>query len=180
MNWLDFWSGAAANTIGSIVGVIIGVPIALGIERNRQRRADAADRERREQEQKLALERLRERFRMLVALLVDNIDTNLKVVERLEIDVGYDRPVYRSDLELETWDVLKPDLLELIDDPAFVVRLAALFAKLHEFAAMLSRRAQWVPGYEGFTAIREEIVRLGPHVRADGRLILHDLRERLV
>jgi hypothetical protein len=93
-----------------------------------------------------------------------------------EIEVGHDRPVYWSTLELQAWDVLKPGLLELLDDPVFVARLARYFAQLHELASMVARRALWNPGIRGFSDIKDKILKLGPQLRHDGRIILDKLR----
>src|SRR6185436_427631 len=101
---------------------------------------------------------------------------NLKRIEPIEIEVGHDRTVYWSTLELQTWDVLKPGLLELLDDPVFVARLARYFSQLHELTSMVARRAVWMPGYEGFAATKDELLKLGPQLRHDGRLILDELR----
>jgi len=180
MTWADFAGNAAANTIGSLVGVVVGVPIALWVERRRLRREEIADVERRHRADELDQERLKQRYTLLGTLLVDTIDKNLAAVERAEIDVGYDRPLYRSDLDLETWDVLKPDLLPVIQNPAVVVRIAVLFAQFREFADMLSRRAQWTSGYHGFASIRDEIVKLGPQLRHHGRALVGELRTSLL
>lgn len=177
MTWLEFWSGAAANTIGSIVGVVIGVPIALAMERARHRREEAIAREQTALEAKRTAERLRQQRAAVVSLLSRNLESNLHAIERAEIEVGYDRPVYRSDLELQTWDALKPVLVGIIDDPEFVTRLATFFARLHEFASLLARRMTWQPGFQGFTDSKAEVVKMGPELRHHGRLILEELRK---
>jgi hypothetical protein len=45
------------------------------------------------------------------------------------------------------------------------------------FAGMVAQRMTWEPGYHGFNAIRDEIVKLGPELRHYVRLLLGDLRK---
>jgi hypothetical protein len=54
--------------------------------------------------------------------------------------------VVAADLELLTWDALKPEVVELVTDPAIVSRLARFFARLRPFEALLAFHRDHVIG----------------------------------
>ncbi len=166
---MDFLANAGANALGSLVGVIAGVPAALWLERRRQRGQDASERE-----------RICTRRETVERLLSESVARNLIAINAAEIDVSLDRPLQYSGLVLETWEVLKPELASLLDDPVLVALLSTFFSKLREFSAMLERRAAWTGATHGSSReqVRQDVVRLGPELRHDGESLVNMLSMR--
>jgi hypothetical protein len=109
-------------------------------------------------------------------LLDSSLRANLDAVARTGAEVGQGRHVFESGLELQTWDGLKPQVVDLVDDPAFVAKLAQYFAQLNVFEAMVAQRLRGHPGYEGSRTLGGEIIKLAPEMRQRDMAILAELR----
>jgi len=176
MTWPEFFWDVASNTFATMIGIVFGVPVALWIERRRQHKDDLANAIRRNEERRTVEERLRQRRATLVGLLDTSLVVNLAALQTAETEIGRGEHVFTSGLELQTWDVLKPQIVELIDDPAFVARLAQYFAQLGIFDAMVTQRISWDVAYQGSGLLKDRIVQLGPELRHEGGLIREKLR----
>jgi hypothetical protein len=77
---------------------------------------------------------------------------------------------------LQTWEVLKPLLLDLIDDPVLVARLAQYFAQLGIFDAMVNQRMRWEDSDPRNESMKQRIVQFGPILRHDGASVRKELQ----
>jgi hypothetical protein len=126
MNWPEFWSGAAANTIGSIVGVIIGVPIALWMERVRQRQSDT-----------VAETRRGNRQREIVEQLVRSLNANIGAVENLRAQLEKQATSLAPQLDASAWAIFRGELEGL--PPELVYDLSLVFHRVEELPFVLRR-----------------------------------------
>jgi len=172
MTWWDFLLDFASNTLATGVGITVG----LWIDRQRHMASTVAEARRRNAKREVVAEKLRQRRTQMVALLDRSLELNSQALVFAETEVGSDRHLFVSGLELETWEVLKPQLVKLIDDPGLVARLASHFARLEVFDRMVTQRAQLERASGGRDSLKADIVQLGPELRYKGMLLREDLK----
>src|SRR5689334_7458132 len=133
MTWAEFGWNAAANAAGSSVGVFFGIPFALWIDRVRQLAADQAAASLRAEALRVEEEERETDRHSMIDLLIRSLAAKLRSVETVDNDIAPGRHVFTSGVELEAWDVLKPQLTRLIGDQFLAVKTALLFAELKDF-----------------------------------------------
>lgn len=119
--WDSFWPGLWSNGIATLIGVAVGVPIALRIDRNRRASGSRAD-------QAADAERLRR----VIEALRSAIDGNSAVLDGLADSVRRKKVPLDVSFNVAVWEAVRPDVVRLIDDPDLQVRLATYFEDLGE------------------------------------------------
>lgn len=116
-----FWPEAAAT----VVGAGLGIPLALAIDRQleRRRRATAAARE-------------RQRVVSAARLLHREVTANLAALEVLRAALAANQVTVRAWASADGFEIVRADVAELIDDVDVRARLAHWFGEI--------RRAQWL------------------------------------
>jgi hypothetical protein len=156
VTWSDFFWDFLSNTLATMVGVGVGLPVGFWFERRLERGREKKTEARRQQE-------LRGFLLMLEASLV----ANLASIQSCEIDIGTKRLRFDAGLELFTWDAIKSQVAELLDDHFFRVRVTQYFARLKMFESLVAAYRD-VPGRED---LRETIVGIAPQLRDEGLAI---------
>lgn len=177
----DFAWNAAANAVGSLIGVIVGVPVALWMERRRQRVENAAAATLRDQDKRAEDERRRQQLKDAVNLLDRSVEANIAAIRSAENDVAQGRYLFASGIELQTWDVLKPKVVELIDDLSFVATLAQFFTQVEVFDKLIEARARFAarvdaPGAQANVILRDDITKAAPQLRHHCASIRNELK----
>jgi hypothetical protein len=175
---MSFWADLLSNLIATLVGVFLGVVAALKADRDRHH-TEATAAAARDLETRRAADALRaEKRKAVVALLVHSLDVNFDAMQYTEREVAAGRHTFDSGLELQTWDVLKSEVVEHVDLDV-VARLAQHFTHLAVFDRMVVSRFPWSSEYEGSRALRDRIVQRGPQLRAVNTKLADDLRQLL-
>jgi hypothetical protein len=163
VTWSDFAWDVLSNTIATFFGVIGGIPAGLWIERRIERHRNI-----------VAAVQRGESLGAVASALDTCLDANLFAIEATERDISTGYLTLDAGLELFTWEALKNRIVELIDDPKFVARLARYFARLTTFQTMVSVYRDHHQGPRD--PIKDRILKLGPELRNEGRSIREALK----
>ena len=128
MDWANFWSNFWPDFCATISGVLIGVPIALWIERRR-----GADVEKARIHERAA------RLRVALSMVDGSLQSNLEAIEFLDSLLAEDRFPYDLRLDLGTWESVRGEVNELLRDAKLQAHLARYFERLKVLTALHGR-----------------------------------------
>jgi hypothetical protein len=158
-----FWPSTAAT----LVGLIVGLPVALALNRawlSHTSRPQRAENER----------RLRDALHVLAAALNDNTERLVVLQEKLRNRLC----PFDSGLDIASWEVVKPAVLQHLPDPRLQSRLARHFAELASVSRLTAQYLGYVAGAEaalgGIEAAREK---LAVHLLAEAERLEQAARE---
>jgi hypothetical protein len=126
MTWPDFWWDVASNTIATFLGVLMGIPAALAVERLLERRSEAKGRRAADARQREA-----------VRLVARTLERNIQGVESLQRAIAAGETNLTPQLDATTWNVLRHELsglpIELLAD------LSLVFNRVEELRGVQAR-----------------------------------------
>src|SRR3954447_23936497 len=131
----EFWLDVPSNTIATIIGVGIGIPVGFWFEHRIER----------QREYKSNVGRL-ESLRGVIFVLRESLDANLSAIELCEREVGSSRIIYEPGLELFTWEAIKPQVVEFLGNPEFIARIARFFSPKGVRIDACSSQTDWERG----------------------------------
>lgn len=118
---VEYWDGAVGNWLATLLGIIVGIPVALSLERNRERA---------ENEAKARVER-QMRLDVLALLKRELAEAERSIVHRMSL--GSSVPV--EPLKVSSWEAMKatgnlkyvsePSLIEPISDAYRLIQVLA-------------------------------------------------------
>lgn len=159
----SFWPSAAAT----MFGLIVGLPVALALNRtwlSHKSRPECAENER----------RLRDALHVLTAALDANTGRLVVLQEKLRNKLC----PFDAGLDVASWEVVKPAVLQLLRDPRLQSGLARHFAELASVSRLTAQYLGYVAGAEavlgGIEAAREK---LAIHLLAEAERLEQDARE---
>lgn len=141
MHWLptvtdvaQFFDGFWPNFAATALGLALGVPVGLAVDRFRQR-----------QTQGIEAERDQARLVETVAQVVQWMEANDKVLA--EIVIALHPPdttsvVVEAAIQIAPWEVVRPDFLRLVNSPDVKVDVAAWFERLQRVKALCAQHAE--------------------------------------
>jgi hypothetical protein len=147
----EFWLGLLSNLIATFVGVVLAFEVERRREQSRERQANKA--------------RL-ESLRGVVFVLDASIEANVTAVETCERELGTGRFIVEPGLELFTWDAIKPQVVELLGNPAFIARIARFFSRVKAFELTVAAHR-----LHQTDELRTALINIGPQLRHEGRAI---------
>ncbi len=129
--WIAFWP----NLASTLVGVLLGVPLALWINRSVVTQGETARRE-------------GERLRVAHALRVLNkaLTDNRTLLQDFAATLAASRTKYDSGLDTSAWDAVKSDLTTELSDPELRQRLAYHFSRLTTLVKMNEEYLYFIDG----------------------------------
>ena len=159
----SFWPSTAAT----LVSLIVGLPVALALNRtwlsytNRLKRAENE-------------RRLQDALDVLAATLNDNTERLVLLQDKLRNKLC----PFDSGLDIASWEVVKPAVLHRLRDPHLQSKLARHFSELASVSRLTAQYLGYVAGVEaalgGIEAAREK---LGVHLLAEAERLEQDARE---
>jgi len=134
--WSSFWPGFAAT----LFGVLMGIPIALWLDRRTQRQAEQERQREREA-----------RMRDVARLLVESLRANAERLQQVATSPRASGVPAFSEVELASWSALRNDAFDLIRSTELKRDLARHFERVARIISMdEERRRQMVARlYEG-------------------------------
>lgn len=147
------------DLLPTLVGVVLGVPIALWL-------AHKADRLQRAGRRADNLRRLRKSVATLATALRENADA----LVRLSESISPDSVPLDSDVDDTAWDVTHQEIVPYLDDPELVRHLARHFSQLAPITrilALLHEQSFGVASAYGAAAVRQSTLRFHLRQRAD-------------
>lgn len=118
---LAYWDGAVGNWLATLLGIVVGVPVALLLERNRAKSEQAA-RNRVEQQT---------RRDVLTLLHSELVDARQSITYRMTL--GTPDPV--EPLKTSTWDAMKATAnLRHVSEPSLIGPLSEAYRLIHVLA----------------------------------------------
>jgi len=133
----SFLQNFLSNLFATFIALIIGIPIALWLERMRVRREEKA-REREEQQ----------RTRKILQLLKTELHQNKEAIDKIHIDVAN----YYYGLRTELWDAFSDGgELQWIKDPDLLAVLSAAFSGIRQVRILYEKYTDlyFYPGTKG-------------------------------
>ena len=126
-----FWPNAAAT----LVGVVLGLPVALWVNRLAINRAARST-------QESQIQRVRHALEVLIAAMGSNSTLLLEYVEVL----AGSRVKWRLALDTSAWEAIKADFVAELTDPALRRRVAFHFSQLDLLRSLNSELLSFVAG----------------------------------
>jgi len=158
-----FWPSTAAN----LVGLILGLPLALALNRiwlSYTNRSEHSENQR----------RLKEAIQVLAATLDANADRLVVLQNKLRNKLC----PFDSGLDITSWEVVKPELVQFLRDPQLQSGLARHFSELASASRLTSQYLGYVAGVEaalgGIEVAREK---LRVHLLTEAERLAQDGRE---
>ena len=150
----QFWLGALSNTIATVIGVVLGIPVAFWINR---RILAGQEKQQREREGR---ERQRIASRVLNSLH-EEISSNKEVLDKL-INELPERVVFYN-LSTSAWTSTTNKMLETIDDFELIQTIATLYGEYeqikHQIDAQFTMHYSVLVAMDDYYEIREDLIR---------------------
>ncbi|WP_143502014.1 hypothetical protein [Pseudomonas sp. Irchel 3E13] len=128
-NWIatmsPFLDAFWPNLVSTLIGVVLGVPIALALNELVLRR-----------QRRLQVEDLRQQARDSIEVLVAACRYNIGVLDTIRIGAEEGRVMHNPDLRLTTWEVVSPALFTIVSDPEILQMLSHHWLRLKRIQAL--------------------------------------------
>lgn len=121
----SFWSSFCPNIVSTVVGIVIGVPIALWIN---SQAASVGERTRVEQE--------RERLQRGLTVVLAAIDFNRERLQEFNAVLPNDQVPFDVGLDVSAWDVSRDEIVPFLKNPDLQRRLAYHFSQFGTLARL--------------------------------------------
>jgi hypothetical protein len=164
---LSFWLNSLSNLIATIVGIAIGLPFALWIDRIVRKR-DETER----------AKEARQRALKILTLLKLELESNLESIDHFNKDLAN----FHYPVATESWHAFSDGgELQWINDPEVVFGLSSVYSQINDYRFLLEKYfdAFFFPGSMGNLNNKETLLRSViksrdasiPHVRATIKLL---------
>ncbi len=140
-NSVPFWSTLWPALVATIGGVVVGLPIALWVNRLALRQA----RRREEADRKKALARA-------ASALRESITWNGEKATSLAADIQGGKISIQTPLEAERWEAVKSEFVRTAQDPKLQGQVAYFFDQVRRAAQTADRRFEFTLGVSSATA----------------------------
>jgi hypothetical protein len=130
-----FWSSFWPNLASTIIGVVVGLPVALWLNRLSQRSADAS---RHDQEQ--------EQLRHGLISVMDALAHNQKQLERLVSTLESNQAMFDVGLDVAAWEAARDQIVPVLRNPELQRRIAFHFSRLGTLTRLCSMYLDLVAG----------------------------------
>ncbi|CAN5841994.1 hypothetical protein BH18ACT2_BH18ACT2_10280 [soil metagenome] len=150
--WPAFWPDFAATSAGVLLGALAAWEIERWVRRHEERTIASASEDRR---------------RQVAATIVSWLDGNAARLHALWSDLKEDEvqvyPEAEAGLDLETWEMVRADVVALVSDPALRARLGRSFERLERIARLTDRlRDRIISAYGDPAALQDPLIVLFP------------------
>ncbi|MDA8325457.1 MAG: hypothetical protein M0033_04495 [Nitrospiraceae bacterium] len=116
---INFWAAFLPNLVATILGVVLGLPVALYVNRRlteRQRALDRAERTKRRDDS--------------ASVLIAACEYNMKVLDRVKELALEGKALRNPDLRSTTWDIVNHMFSPLCPDPVLLQKLSHHWLRL--------------------------------------------------
>jgi hypothetical protein len=175
MSFVAFWGSLWPNLVATLVGVIVGLPTALWLNRRFLAHAHR-------------LEQARERSQVasMLAVVSDTLSANLPRFKEASTAVAAGLFTYDTEIDVAAWDGVRGELPRLLNDPELLGRLSSHFSRVQAFehlnetwATRCREKDDPSANWKSKIWLRADVVRLGDGLHSEAK-ILQDEVERVI
>jgi|CXWL01.1.fsa_nt_gi uncharacterized membrane-anchored protein YhcB (DUF1043 family) len=122
---IAFWQGAVGNLFATVIGVIVGVPLALWVN------------------SRSSSQQKNERKIQLIKLLIQTLEKNTNLIEQMQVELKPERVNFYN-LDLSLLDSVSSLSFELIDDLKLCTDISNLSYELHHLQTKIELQLETV------------------------------------
>lgn len=173
---VTFWGSLWPNLVATLVGVIVGLPTALWLNRRFLAHAHR-------------LEQARERTQLASSLAVvsDTLSANLPRFEEVTSGVAAGLFTYDTEIDVGAWDGVRDEFPRLLHDPELLGRLASHFWRVQAFERLnqmwaercLEKHDPSRP-WKSKVWLRADVVRLGDALHSEAKTLRDEIERVMV